>query len=262
MSNVSTQESAQSEVDQLRLQLARLQDQLVRQERLTSVGLLLSDIAHEIYNPLAWVKLNNGMLRMMIEQAPASGDAAFVQRLAKFTELLRDNEEGLTRIQHVVDALRLMSRSHSEVKGDEDVNVLCQKTIIMLGGAFKKKGVTVVGDYGALPPIHCNGNDVAQAIMNLLVNANEAVGVHGHVWLVTRVEGSEAFLEVHDDGPGVRIEDRERIFEAFYTTKPLGTGLGLPLVASVAQNHGGRIELLDRPGGGALFRLVLPVKCA
>jgi two-component system, NtrC family, sensor kinase len=227
---------------------------------MAQVGLLVSDIAHEIYNPLAWVKLNAGMLRMQVDQALATGDAQqLLARLPKLTELLKDNEEGLERIQHVVDALRLMSRGHSDDRSQQDLNQLCQRTLVMLNQAFKHKGIEVETAWAALPPIICNGNDVAQAVMNLLVNAKDAVGPHGHVRLSTYTANGHAVVEVSDDGPGVPPEIRPRIFEPFFTTKPLGTGLGLPLVLSVAQDHAGTVEVDSNRQGGATFRLRLPL---
>lgn len=239
--------------------MAQARDQLVRNERFAAVGLLMSDIAHEIYNPLAWVKLNTGLLRMALEQAVHNPDS-LRPKLEKLAELLKDNEEGLNRIQHVVDALRLMSRAHSDHKADEDVNGLCQKTLVMLNQAFKKKGVRITQEWGDVPAVICNGNDVAQAVMNLLVNANDAVAANGQIRVRTLVREQEVWIEVSDDGPGIPEEVEKHLFEPFTTTKPFGTGLGLPLVRSVADDHGGRVEWTTQRPGGTLFRLVLPVR--
>lgn len=251
--------AATLDVEALERELAQLKDHLVRHERFAAVGLLLADIAHEIYNPLAWVQLNAGLLKMMVDQAETSGDLeALRAKLPKVKELLADNQEGLKRIQHVVDALRLMSRGRNGARAPEDVNEVCRKTALMLGGVFKRKGVFLETEFGVVPPLSCNGNDLAQAIMNLLVNANDAVAQSGHVRLRTSHADGWIRIEVLDDGPGVPRDVRERIFEPFFTTKPLGTGLGLPLVRNVADDHGGHVEVADRPGGGALFRLSLP----
>jgi signal transduction histidine kinase len=246
------------DVDQLRRDLAQARDQLVRHERFAAVGLLVSDIAHEIYNPLAWVKLNTGLLKMAFDQA-SDDPASLAPKLAKLGELLKDNAEGLDRIQHVVDALRLMSRAHSDHKDEEDVNAICRKTIVMLNQVFKKKAVQVGQEWGELPPVVCNGSEVAQAVMNLLVNANDAVGPNGHVGVRTLSQDHEVAIEVWDDGPGLPPEVESRIFEPFVTTKPFGTGLGLPLVRSVADDHKGRVEWTTNRPGGTTFRLVIPL---
>lgn len=254
----TTRRRADSSASGLREEIDRLRQQLIERERLASVGLLISDIGHEIRNPLAWVKLNEGLLLMMAEQARKTGDAQkLLAELPKLVQLLKDNEEGLNRIEHVLDALRLMSRRQSEPVAPHDLNEICQRTLVMLNQAFKKKGIALLTEWGALPPVACKGNDVAQAVMNLLVNAADAVPNGGHVGIRTSLLGTEALIEVSDDGPGIPRRDAARIFEPFYTTKPLGTGLGLPLVRSVAQDHGGRTEVGKSASGGATFRMWL-----
>lgn len=245
-------------MDELRRELAQARDQLVRHERFAAVGLLVSDIAHEIYNPLAWVKLNTGLLRLALDQA-GDDPEAFKAKAAKLVELLKDNEDGIDRIQHVVDALRLMSRAHSDHKSEEDVNSICRKTLVMLNQAFKKKSVEVHQEWGELPQVICNGSELAQAVMNLLVNANDAVGTGGHVGIRTKASDAEVMIEVWDNGPGLPREVEAKLFEPFVTTKAFGTGLGLPLVHSVVEGHKGRIEYTTQRPGGTTFRIILPV---
>lgn len=242
----------------LKQEVERLRLQLAERERLSSVGLLISDIAHEIYNPLTWVKLNESLLRLNVEQWRAGVDeVALNAKLPELARILGDNEVGLTRIEHVVDALRLMSRRHTDAKSAQDINAICQKTIVMLNQSFKKKSLNVLTEWGPIGEVVCNPGDVAQAVMNLLVNAVDAVPSHGHVQVRTFSQPGHVVIEVSDDGPGVPPEVAKRIFEPFYTTKAHGTGLGLPLCHSVAADHGGRIELDTNRSGGATFRLLV-----
>ncbi len=248
------------DVAALREEIERLRRQLMDRERLASVGLLINDIAHEIYNPLAWVKLNEGVLRMTVEQVKGTQDPkAFLDRLPKLLEILKDNEEGLNRIQYVVDALRLMSRGHAATRSATDLNMVCQRTLVMLNQVFKKKAVEVRTELGATAMVVCDPNEVAQAVMNLLTNGADAVGTNGHIRLRTWTDGTNATIEVDDDGPGVPPDQRAQIFEPFVTTKPLGTGLGLPLVKSVALDHGGRVDVSSSDLGGARFQVILPL---
>jgi signal transduction histidine kinase len=98
-----------------------------------------------------------------------------------------------------------------------------------------------------------------RCLLNLIINAADATEGHGKIEVRLSVSGSQAVLEVHDNGPGIPEDERQRIFGAFYTTKPLGTGLGLLSVRSCAEEHRGRVEVLRSPLGGACFRLTLPL---
>jgi signal transduction histidine kinase len=125
--------------------------------------------------------------------------------------------------------------------------------------------VDVVLNLGELPPIVCAPAQINQVIMNLLLNAHQAIeGTgrdRGRIEIGTRANRQEVVLEITDDGRGIPEEIHTRIFDAFFTTKPVGegTGLGLSISHSIASDHGGRIELESTPGQGSRFRIILPV---
>jgi signal transduction histidine kinase len=96
--------------------------------------------------------------------------------------------------------------------------------------------------------------------MNLVENALAALGPGGKIEIKTRRKGKHCIIEIGDSGPGIPDDRKERVFDLYFTTKPAGTGMGLPTVLQIVKEHGGRIELVDRPGGGALFRLELPIE--
>ena len=112
---------------------------------------------------------------------------------------------------------------------------------------------------GAVPPVEADEPKLRQSLMNLVLNAIQATPAGGAVRVVADVEESDLCICVDDDGPGVAPELRTRIFEPFFTTKDAGTGLGLPLVHSVLQQHGGTIAIETSPSGGARFHLRLPL---
>lgn len=236
-------------------ELTRLRQQLSDRERLAGIGLLVSDVAHEIYNPLAWLQLNESLLRETLERILETKDSPpWTPDLQKLRQLVEDNLEGLKRISNVVASMRLLSRPHSELKELHDVNDVCRRTLTMLEPSFAKAQARLEADYGEVPKVRSNESDLAQAVMNLLVNAKEAVPAGGHVRLRTSANEGRVFIEVSDDGSGVPEAFREKIWEPFFTTKSLGTGLGLPMVRSVARDHGGDVELERNPAGGATFR--------
>jgi len=116
-------------------------------------------------------------------------------------------------------------------------------------------------DYGDLPEVHCIPSQINQVFMNLLTNAAQAIEGHGHIVLRSRREGNSVWFEVQDDGAGIRPEDIGRVFEPFYTTKPVGkgTGLGLSLSWGIVQRHRGKIEVHSEPSQGTTFRVTLPI---
>jgi signal transduction histidine kinase len=99
-----------------------------------------------------------------------------------------------------------------------------------------------------------------QAILNLLENSLSAVDSSGLIEISTHQRENRCYLEVADNGPGIPNDEKSRVFDIYFTTKPAGTGMGLPTVLRIIKEHGGRVELLDSPIGGALFRLELPIE--
>jgi signal transduction histidine kinase len=122
-------------------------------------------------------------------------------------------------------------------------------------------GITVVRDYGTLPELLCFPNRLNEVFMNLLVNALQAMGDSGTMTIRTRVEGTEAMLSFENTGPGIPEPILGRIFDPGFTTKGVGVGMGLGLAISyrIVHDHGGRIEASSPPGGGARFKVTLPL---
>lgn len=108
--------------------------------------------------------------------------------------------------------------------------------------------------------VHVDTSAVVQCLLNLVINAADAAGPGGHIAVRVSRHGDEAFVEVHDDGPGVSREQRTKIFEPFHTTKEAGSGLGLVSVKVCAEQHGGRVEVTESDLGGACFRVTLPIE--
>jgi signal transduction histidine kinase len=122
--------------------------------------------------------------------------------------------------------------------------------------------ITIHRDYGDLPPIEGAAGQVNQVLMNLIVNACDAIAERGNIWIRTRSDGRTVTVTVRDDGRGIPLEIRRRIFDPFFTTKPVGkgTGLGLAISASIVRDHRGTLEVESDPGGGATFTVMLPVR--
>jgi signal transduction histidine kinase len=216
-----------------------------RQESLARMGEMAAVVAHEVRNPLAGIK---GVLQVVGQRLPAeSGDRRALQQAT-----LR-----LDSLQALTEELLLFARPRPPEPAPLGLLALARETAELLRAdpALAGLGVEARGDAGEL-----NGDpqQLRTVILNLLRNAAEAGGATSRVALDVRDRGDEVELRVDDDGPGVPEEQRERVFEPFFTTRARGTGLGLAIVRRVAEAHGGQVTVEPAPGGGARFRVRLP----
>lgn len=219
------------------------QTRLVQHEKLAAIGRLAAGVAHEINNPLGVIL---GYVRLLKKRG--SPDVL---------EDLKVIEEEAVRCQVIVEGLLDLARPWRQSPEGVDLRELCGGVISRLVDAQKLRGVAVevVGD------AHTEGNDPAlrQVVSNLVINAAEAAGAGGWVRVALAAEpDGGASLTFTDSGPGLSPEARQHLFEAFFTTKALGTGLGLAVCQAIVQAHGGSIEAGTAPGGGASFRVHLP----
>lgn len=266
--------------------LEEAQNQLLQSEKLASIGQLAAGVAHEINNPISFVNSNLGTLRRYAEQllsltqAYAARDpdpedielaelkeAADLDFIAEdLPSLLDESEDGLSRVRKIVQDLKDFSRVDHADWQDADLNAGLESTLNVVMNEVKYRA-DVQRHYGPLPPVRCLAGQLNQVFMNLIVNAAHAMPAdrRGTITLSTRVavqdERDWACIEVADDGCGMTPEVQRRIFEPFYTTKPVGqgTGLGLSMAFSIVQKHGGRIEVQSAPGEGTRFRVWVPV---
>jgi hemerythrin-like metal-binding protein len=267
--------------------LRATQARLLESEKLASVGQLASGLAHEINNPLGFVSSNVSSMgghldalvrlvdtyqahepalgpeaRQAVQQATQDADYAFVRGDAP--SLLQETKEGLKRVEAIVRDLKDFARVDDGSLTEADLNQCLEATLRMLPPA-KRQGVSVVARPGELPSLRCYGAQVNQALMSLVVNAIQAVVDRpdhaGEVSLTTGVDGEAAYVEVRDDGVGMSPEVLAHAFEPFFTTRPVGEGVGLGLWTawSCAERHGGRLEAHSALGVGSTFRLSLPI---
>jgi PAS domain S-box-containing protein len=265
-------------------------DLLVQTEKLASVGQLAAGIAHEINNPLSYVRSNVQTLaeylgslgrvldrtQALLERSPdddpqrlasdlaslrnqfAEEDVAFVMQDAG--SLIDDCLRGADRIRRIVDGMRGFSR-----QDDQPIEVpvaeMLETALLMAVDELKFR-VRVITELTELPPIRCFQPQIEQALLHLLVNAAQAIDAQGTIRVTaTAAAPRHVRISVADDGPGIAPELQERIFEPFFTTRETGegTGLGLHIVAVIVERHGGHVDVVSTPGEGTVVHVTLPV---
>jgi signal transduction histidine kinase len=241
-----------------------LQDRLRQSQKLEAVGQLAAGLAHEINNPMSYVRSNLHVLRQEWESLRPKVEAGVEgAEFEDFQALIDESLEGVDRTIAIVKDVREFSHFGGGAgPGVETVDLAeLVDGAIRVAAARSGPDVDFERAYGPSPRVVCHANQLRQVLVNLIVNAVQAVGQSGRIRLVTGHEGPEAYVRVEDDGPGMSEETRERLFDPFFTTKPVGEGTGLGLYVSyeIVKSHGGNIVVHAEPGVGSSFEVRLPV---
>lgn len=231
-----------------------LYHQLLQAEKMAALGQTISGVAHELNNPLATI----------LSWAERLADRAPDDRTRRGVEIiLRESE----RAARIVRNLLTFARKRQSTRMLVDINQIVRETMALRAYEQRVTNVQVIQALASgLPQVFADGHQVQQVLLNLVINAEQAMlAANGRGTLVVRTwhdgERKSVVIEVNDDGPGIPDETQGKIFDPFFTTKEVGkgTGLGLTVAYAIAQEHGGRIWLKSRAGGGASFFVELPV---
>ncbi|MCO8311926.1 ATP-binding protein [Pseudomonas mandelii] len=276
-------EALQREIDERK----QLESQLVQSEKLASLGQLAAGVAHEINNPIGFISSNLGaldgyfkqlqdMLDAYREAENAIGSSEVIDRLVQLRErveldflrediplLIKESKEGIGRVGQIVKDLKDFSRVDSNQEWQwTNLQQGIESTLNIVANELKYKA-DVVKEFQQLPDIECLPSQINQVIMNLIVNASQAMGPErGTITLRTGLEGETVSIEIADTGIGIEPDNLQKIFDPFYTTKPVGqgTGLGLSLSYGIVKKHRGDISVRSEVGVGSTFRVELPVR--
>lgn len=264
----------EARVKQQVAQLEERQQMLYEAEKLASVGQLAAGIAHEINNPLGFVRSNLSTFQHYLQQFGelkqrlAEGEAAWRALDLDFTlddggDLLRDSVKGLDRIARIVAELKSFSNVDHASEEYTDINECLHHAGSVVEGQLPA-GINLHFDLLPLPPIVCLPGHLNQMFLGLLRNAAQAIadaGRPGKISIHSEADDEGIHISIQDDGVGMSAEQQARAFEPFYTTRPVGSGAGLGLSSArnIVLAHSGRISIQSRPDAGTRVTIFLPV---
>ncbi|MEY3787657.1 MAG: hypothetical protein RLZ75_1864 [Pseudomonadota bacterium] len=271
---------------QLISQLKETQMHLMQSEKMASIGQLAAGIAHEINNPIGYINSNLGSLRnyvadlltllsiyekaeaLCIDKEAFAEIKIFKQQIdleylkTDVLDVLEESQEGTTRVKKIIQDLKGFSHlgGGDDVWQWSDLHQGLESTLNIVNSEIKYK-VHIVKEFGELPQVKCLPYQLNQVFMNLLVNAAHAIEYEGIITLRTGTEDRNAWVEISDTGKGIAPEHLNKIFDPFFSTKPVGTGTGLGLSVSYAiiTKHQGDIQLTSELGLGTTIRIILPI---
>jgi two-component system NtrC family sensor kinase len=281
-------------------EIGQLREQVLQSEKMASIGELAAGVAHEINNPTGFIHANLYQMTEYLADlesvwsrvrdlskaveakdwtAASAASSALIATseevdvefvLSDLGKAVRESQEGSERIRHIVQDLRDFARQDTGERTPADLNQ-CVDSTASIAWTMMKHSVVLTKEYGEIPTLSCFPMQLKQVVMNLLVNAYQAIeqkygesGQVGHIVVRTRSVDDGVMLEIEDDGVGICEDHRGRIFDPFFTTKEVGagTGLGLSTSYSIVRRHGGTMTVDSQAGEGARFRVWLPLEPA
>ena len=222
--------------------------QMSRAEHLATLGELATGLAHEIRNPLAGIA---GVIEIIGRDLPATSPARAV---------VKEVRQEIARINQIVTDLLQTARPHPPQTRKSDLNVTVEHAVMLGRQHSLSRPVEIwLNKDASLPEIEHDSDQIHQVLLNLLLNALQAINGDGTITVTVKSRGQFAVVEVTDTGPGIAPEHLPNIFRPFYTTKGEGTGLGLPLARRIVEDHQGKIEVTSTVGQGTTFAVLLPL---
>jgi len=223
--------------------------QMSRAEHFATLGEMATGLAHEIRNPLAGIA---GVIEIISRDLPSTSPAR---------EVVKDVRQEIARINHIVTDLLQTARPHPPKVGKSDLNVTIEHAVMLARQQALARGVEIsLQKESSLPEVEHDSDQIHQVMLNLLLNALQAIDRRGQVEVKVSQKNLSAVVEVTDNGRGIPPENLPNIFRPFYTTKGDGTGLGLSLARRIIEDHQGRIDVASTVGKGTTFAVVLPLK--
>lgn len=247
-----------SEVQAGREQVRQLEEQLLHADRLVILGELTAGIAHEINQPLTAIAAYADAGKTMMErnaEVPGADINSIFEKIAVQSR----------RAASVVQKLRKLVRSGSVSKAQHDINQIIRNTLLLFEYEIKNENIDLrFYPMNSLEELYVDEIHIQQIMVNLVKNSIDAISQsgasQGRIDIRIKKVASEVLVSVTDNGPGVPENNRQQLFESFFTTKPKGVGLGLSICKTIAAAHGGTLKYSDDMQGGSTFTLSLPLE--
>jgi len=252
LSDLETRQRRKYEVasEELKEAYQKLQDsfaQIRKVDRLSALGELSAAMAHEIRNPLGSIK---GGIEIIEEGFDKNS------RKYEFVDIIKKE---IARLDRIISEFLTYARPRPPHKSMNSINEIIDSVVALLGREADRQGVRVsLGLSREIPEIMMDGEQIKQAILNVMLNAIQAIGVEGTVTVNTCMKDKFVRVSVRDTGKGIDERDAEKLFDPFFTTKEKGTGLGLSISYQIIKAHGGDIEVVPPVSGGSEFIISIP----
>ncbi len=261
--------------------LKETQEQLIQSEKMASVGSLAAGIAHEINNPMAYIKwninamkkyqkqLSDFLLLLEIENNYNPNIETIKNSIQKFNikfmindidAILTETLEGVEKVLDITKNLKLIVHPGNDIKNNCEINSLIKNILNFIINEYKYK-IKIITDFGNIPLISGHSQQLIQVFMNLLVNAADSIQDNGTIIIKTYTEDAKLIIKISDNGIGIPENIKHKIFDPFFTTKEIGkgTGLGLNIVYKIIKKHNGNIYIDSVVNRGSTFTIELPV---
>jgi signal transduction histidine kinase len=228
-----------------------MEKELALKERLVSLGRLSSGMAHEIRNPLNAVSMS--VQRLKREFVPEKGKKDEYDR---FIDIMRSE---LSRINRIVEEFLLSAKSHAPFQ-NENLYAIVDEICVIIKEKANANGVELVNDIDRKIFLETQKERLKQAFYNIILNGIESIDNGGYIKVSSRTAGGMIEISISDTGHGIKEDEKNKIFEYYYTSKDKGMGLGLPISYMIIRDHGGDMKVESEPGKGTTFRLTVPAR--
>ena len=250
------------ELNHSRFVIENQQNQLIQSEKMASVGQISAAVVHEINTPIGAIKSNAQILDLLIAQLATEQDQEKIKKKVGMMKPTNDMiVDASDRVIQIVKSIKNFSRIDQSAFKEADLHEAIDSVLLLTSNMWKSR-ITIVKAYGSLPPVNCYIGLINQVIMNLVVNAIDAIETAGEIHITTGIRETSAYIAIKDTGSGIDPDNMEKIFEQGFTTKAIGkgSGLGLAISQNIMEKHAGQILVESVPGSGSTFTILIPIK--